>query len=51
VIFSHPSTGGRFLVAQVMDMWTDNFASIGTRTTGKEAGNCLIAGPARRAAR
>lgn len=45
VVFSYPAAGGRYLVAQVMDMWTDNFASIGTRTTGKDAGHCLIAGP------
>jgi hypothetical protein len=44
-VFSHPAPQERYLVAQVMDMWTDNFASIGTRTTGKEAGDCLIAGP------
>ena len=30
-------------------MWTDNFASIGSRTTGEEPGHCLIAGPAGRA--
>ena len=34
VVFSHPATKGRYLVAQIMDMWTDNFASLGTRTTG-----------------
>jgi hypothetical protein len=45
VVFSHPATKGHYLVAQVMDMWTDNFASIGTRTTGGEPGHCLIAGP------
>jgi hypothetical protein len=45
VVFSHPSVKGRYLVAQVMDMWTDNFASIGTRTTGEGAGHCLITGP------
>ena len=45
VVFSHPATQGRYLVAQVMDMWTDNFASIGSRTTGEEPGHCLIAGP------
>jgi hypothetical protein len=43
-VFSHPATNGRYLVAQVMDMWTDNFASIGSRTTGEEPGHCLIAG-------
>jgi len=45
VVFSHPATKGRYLVAQVMDMWTDNLASLGTRTTGEEPGHCLIAGP------
>jgi hypothetical protein len=45
VVFSHPATKGRYLVAQIMDMWTDNFASIGTRTTGDQPGHCLIAGP------
>ena len=45
VVFSYPATNGRYLVGQIMDMWTDNFASIGTRTTGKESGHCLIAGP------
>ena len=45
VVFSHPAAKGRYLVAQIMDMWTDNFASIGTRTTGEERGDCLIAGP------
>ena len=44
-VFSHPATNGRYLVAQVMDMWTDNFASIGSRTTGEKPGHCLIAGP------
>jgi hypothetical protein len=45
VVFSHPAAKGRYLVAQVMDMWTDNFASIGSRTTGEQPGDCLIAGP------
>ena len=44
-VFSHPATNGHYLVAQVMDMWTDNFASIGSRTTGDKPGHCLIAGP------
>jgi hypothetical protein len=45
MVFSHPDTKGRYMVAQVMNMWTDNFASIGPRTTGGEAGHFLIAGP------
>ena len=35
-VFSHPATNGRYLVAHGMDMWTDNFASIGSRTTGED---------------
>jgi hypothetical protein len=34
-----------YLVAQVMDMWTDNFALIGTRTTGEATADCLIVSP------
>jgi len=45
VVLSRPAAKGHYLVAQIMDMWTDNFASMGTRTTGEEGGDCLIAGP------
>ena len=45
VVFSHPETRGRYVVAQIMNMWTDNFASMGTRATGTAAGNVVIAGP------
>lgn len=45
VVFSHPETRGRYVVAQIMNMWTDNFASMGTRSTGTAAGNVVIAGP------
>jgi hypothetical protein len=45
IVFSHPDTKGRYLVAQAMNMWTDNFASIGSRTTGDGPGDFLIAGP------
>jgi len=45
IVFSQPDTKGRYLVAQVMNMWTDNFASFGSRSTGDEPGNFLIVGP------
>ncbi|UVC07587.1 DUF1254 domain-containing protein [Rhizobium sp. TH2] len=36
----------RYFVFQLMDMYTFNFAYIGTRTTGNDGGTYLIAGPA-----
>lgn len=45
IVVSFPEVGDRFYVAQVMNMWTDNFASIGPRTTGTGAGDFLIVGP------
>jgi hypothetical protein len=44
-IYSQPDTKGRYIVMQALNMWTDDFASVGTRNTGNEAGNFLIAGP------
>lgn len=44
-VYSQPDTKGRFIVVQALSMWTDDFASSGSRTTGTEAGNFLIAGP------
>ena len=37
-VFSYADTNGRYIVAQVMNMWTDNFASVGSRTTGTGPG-------------
>jgi hypothetical protein len=45
VVFSYPETHGRYVVAQIMNMWTDDFASLGTRSTGTAGGNVVIAGP------
>lgn len=44
-VYSQPDTKGRFIVMQALNMWTDDFASTGSRTTGTEAGHFLIAGP------
>jgi len=36
---------GRYFVFQLMDLYTFNFAYIGSRSTGNDGGNYLIAGP------
>ena len=45
VILSVPDTQGRYYVMQVMNLWTDVFASPGPRTTGTGAGNFALTGP------
>lgn len=45
LVLSVPDTGGRYYVIALFDMWTNIFASIGSRTTGTEAGHYLIVGP------
>ncbi|MBX3069971.1 MAG: DUF1254 domain-containing protein [Thermomicrobiales bacterium] len=40
-----PPTGDRYFVIQLVDMGTDNFAYIGTRTTGTDGGEFLFLGP------
>jgi hypothetical protein len=42
VIVSVPNTEGRYYMLQMLDMWTDTFASPGKRTTGTKAGNFAI---------
>jgi len=39
VILSVPDTGGRYYLMPTLDMWTDVFATIGSRTTGTKAGH------------
>ena len=38
---------GRYYVIQMVDIYTHNFAYVGTRTTGNGSGNYMIAGPYR----
>jgi hypothetical protein len=45
LVLSNPDTKGRYFVIQLMNMWTDQFGSAGSRTTGTGPGNFLIAGP------
>ena len=45
LVLSVPDTGKRYYVIALFDMWSNVFASIGTRTTGTGAANFLIAGP------
>jgi len=45
MIISVPDMDGRYIVVQGLNMWTDDFMSVGTRTNGGKAGNYLIAGP------
>lgn len=45
MIVTVPDTKGRYMVVQAMNMWTDDFMSVGTRTPATNAGSYLIAGP------
>ena len=40
-----PPSGDRYLSVALMDMFTNNFAVLGTRATGTEGGRFIIAGP------
>jgi hypothetical protein len=45
MIVSVPDMKGRYVVVQGLNMWTDDFMSVGTRTNGGKAGHYLVAGP------
>ncbi|EHK63538.1 DUF1254 domain-containing protein [Achromobacter arsenitoxydans] len=45
LIVNLPDTGGRYTVLSALDMWSDVFASRGTRTNGPGAQSFAIVGP------
>lgn len=45
MVLSVPEINDRYYVFQCVDLFTHNFAFVGTRTTGTEAGNYLFVGP------
>jgi len=45
LIINLPDTGGRYTVLSALDMWSDVFASRGTRTNGSGAQSFAIVGP------
>lgn len=45
LVLTLPNTQGRYHVIPLMDMWTDVFATLGTRTTGNDGGIAAIVGP------
>ncbi len=42
VVITVPDTHGRFYLLPLLDMWTDVFATLGSRTTGTAAGKYVV---------
>lgn len=45
IILSVPDTAGRYYLLPMLDMWTDVFSVVGSRTTGTKAGNFALVAP------
>lgn len=45
IVLNLPDVGDRFYLMQMLDAWTNVFASPGTRTTGNRKGSYAITGP------
>ena len=45
LVLTVPNTNGRYYVIALFDMWSNVFASIGSRTTGTDSASFLIVGP------
>ena len=45
IVLSYPNTNGRYFLFQLLDAYTNTFASLGARTDGTGAKSFLIAGP------
>jgi hypothetical protein len=45
IVLHQANTNGRYVLFQLLDAYTNTFASLGSETTGTQAQNYLIAGP------